>query len=152
MEEEIPLEDLKVGDRVIAHQFGRPGELGKTSFKGVVSDIIREPPYRFRGKRIEGVKVWLDTGRGAARDIGLNFTIGTAPQWVFVEDPAVQTKRNARSLAEILALGKDKPENGELLDGRVQDPLRKYTAEYLGLKKTAKKGGRRRRKTRKSRT
>ena len=144
MEEEIPLEDLKVGDRVIAHQFGRPGELGKTSFKGVVSDIIREPPYRFRGKQIEEVKVWLDTGRGAARDIGLNFTIGTAPPWVFVEDPAVTTKRNARSLAEISAMVKAK---GELLPHDVVGKI----ADYTGLKKTAKKGGRRRRKTRKSR-
>jgi hypothetical protein len=144
MEEEIPLEDLKVGDRVIAHQFGRPGELGKTSFKGVVSEIIREPPYRFRGKQIEEVKVWLDTGRGVARDIGLNFTIGTAPQWVFVEDPAVTTKRNARSLAEISAMVKAK---GELLPHDVVGKI----ADYTGLKKTAKKGGRRRRKTRKSR-
>jgi len=144
MEEEIPLEDLVVGDRVIAHQFGRPGEIGKTSFKGVVSEIIREPPYRFRGKQIEEVRVWLDTGRGAARDIGLNFTVGATPQWVFVEDPAVTTKRNARSLAEISAMVKAK---GELLPEDVVGKI----ADYTGLKKTAKKKGGRRRKTRKSR-
>jgi len=62
--------------------------------------------------------------------------------------PDAEIKTRARGLAEIIALGRDKPDDGELL--RVQDPLRKYTAEYLGLKKTAKKGGRRR-KTRKSR-
>jgi hypothetical protein len=144
MEEEIPLEDLVVGDRVIAHQFGRPGELGKTSFKGVVSEIIRQPPYRFRGKRVEEVTVWLDTGRGVARDIGLNFTIGSTPQWVFVEDPAATTKRNARSLAEISAFTKAK---GELLPEDVVGKI----ADYTGLKKTAKKKGGRRRKTRKSR-
>jgi hypothetical protein len=144
MEEEIPLEDLVVGDRVIAHQFGRPGEIGKTSFKGVVSEIIREPPYRFRGRRVEEVKVWLDTGRGVARDIGLNFTVGATPQWVFVEDPAATTKRNARSLAEISAMVKSK---GELLPEDVVGKI----ADYTGLKKTAKKKGGRRRKTRKSR-
>ena len=142
MEEEIPLEDLVVGDRVIAHQFGRPGELGRTSFKGVVSEIIRQPPYRFRGKRVEEVTVWLDTGRGAARDIGLNFTIGATPQWVFVEDPAVTTKRNARSLAEISAMARP------LLPHDVVGKI----ADYTGLKTTAKKKGGRRRKTRKSRT
>jgi hypothetical protein len=140
MEKEIPLEDLVVGDRVLAHQFGRPGELGKTSFKGVVSDIIREPPYRFRGKQIEEVKVWLDTGRGVARDIGLNFTIGTTPQWVFVEDPAVQTKKKARMLTELKRGKTQIPE----------DLINYELAPMLGLKKTAKKGGRRR-KTRKSR-
>ena len=144
MEEEIPLEDLVVGDRVIALQFGRPGELGKTSFKGTVSEIIRQPPYRFRGKRVEEVLVWLDTGRGVARDIGLNLTVGAeVPQWVFVEDPAATTKRNARSLAEISAMVKAK---GELLPHDVVGKI----ADYAGLKKT-KKGGRRRRKTRKSR-
>jgi len=141
MEEEIPLEDLVVGDRVIAHQFGRPGEIGKTSFKGTVSEIIRQPPYRFRGKRVEEVTVWLDTGRGVARDIGLNFTIGATPQWVFVEDPAATTKRNARSLAEISAMSRP------LLPHDVVGKI----ADYTGLKKTAKKKGGRRRKTRKSR-
>jgi hypothetical protein len=140
MEEEIPLEDLVVGDRVIAHQFGRPGEIGKTSFKGTVSEIIRQPPYRFRGKRVEEVTVWLDTGRGAARDIGLNLTVGATPQWVFAEDPAATTKRNARSLAEISAMARP------LLPHDVVGKI----ADYTGLKKTAKKGGRRR-KTRKSR-
>jgi len=57
------------------------------------------------------------------------------------------TRIESRGLAEVIAMGKDK--DGELL--RVQDPLRKYVPEFLGLKKTAKKGGRRRRKTRKSR-
>lgn len=140
MEEEIPLEDLVVGDRVIALQLGVPG---KTSFKGVVSEIIRHPPYRFRGKRVEEVTVWLDTGRGAARDIGLNLTVGAeVPQWVFLEDPAATTKRNARSLAEISAMARP------LLPHDVVGKI----ADYTGLKKTAKKKGGRRRKTRKSRT
>ena len=139
MEEEIPLEDLVVGDRVIALQFGVPG---RTSFKGVVSEIIRQPPYRFRGKRVEEVTVWLDTGRGVARDIGLNLTVGAeVPQWVFLEDPAATTKRNARSLAEISAMSRP------LLPHDVVGKI----ADYTGLKKTAKKKGGRRRKTRKSR-
>jgi hypothetical protein len=142
MEEEIPLEDLVVGDRVIALQFGVPG---RTSFKGTVSEIIRQPPYRFRGKRVEEVTVWLDTGRGVARDIGLNLTVGAeVPQWVFLEDPAATTKRNARSLAEISAMVKAK---GELLPEDVVGKI----ADFTGLKKTAKKKGGRRRKTRKSR-
>ena len=144
MEEEIPLEDLVVGDRVIAHQFGRPGELGKTSFKGTVSEIIRHPPYRFRGKRVEEVTVWLDTGRGVARDIGLNFTIGATPQWVFVEDPAVQTKKKARMLTE---LKRGKTQIPEDLINYELAPMLGLTAKTA---KAAKKGGRRR-KTRKSR-
>ena len=142
MEEEIPLEDLVVGDRVIAHQFGRPGELGKTSFKGVVSEIIREPPYRYRGKQIEEVKVWLDTGRGAARDIGLNFTIGATPQWVFVEDPAVQTKKKARMLTE---LKRGKTQIPEDLINYELAPMLELTT------KTAKKGGRKTRRRRSTR-
>jgi hypothetical protein len=134
---EIPLADLKVGDRVLAHQFGRPGELGKTSFKGVVSEIIREPPYRFRGRRVEDVKVWLDTGRGVARDIGLNFTIGTDPQWVFVEDPTIsKEEKNAVLGLAHLARRKGMPED---VEGVIKG--------YLSRKR---KGGRRR-KTRKSR-
>jgi hypothetical protein len=137
---EIPLDKLKVGDRVLAHQFGRPGELGKTSFKGTVSDIIREPPYRVRGRRVEEVKVWLDTGRGAARDIGLNFTVGTAPQWVFVEDPTVskEEKTAVLGLAHV-ARRKNLPED-------VEGVIKGYVARKTGkARRSVRKQTRRRR-------
>ena len=136
----IPLEALKVGDRVVAtQQSGRPGS---TTFTGSIAEINREPPYRFRGKQIEEVTVWLDRKGGTVRDIGLNFTIGAPPQWVFTEDPAVVTKRNARSLAEVSAFVKAK---GELLPHDVVGKI----ADYTGLKETAKtKAGRRSHRTR----
>lgn len=61
-----------------------------------------------------------------------------------VDRPSVPIE--SRGLAELIVRGKD--ETGERL--RVQDPLRELVPKFLGLKET-KKGGRRRRKTRKSR-
>jgi hypothetical protein len=118
--------------------------------------VMRNPLRHLRG-RVRDLKI-------SQTNPNLRFvTVGAIPLAAAVQNPHpnhprfyrripdAEIKTRARGLAEIIALGKDKPEDGKLLDGRVQDPLRKYTAEYLGLKKTAKKGGRRRRKTRKSR-
>jgi hypothetical protein len=137
----IPLEALKVGDRVVATQ--QSGSPGSTTFTGSIAEIVRDPPYRFRGKRIEEVKVWLDRKGGTVRDIGLNFTIGAPPQWVFTEDPAVVYKKNARSLAEVSAMVKGS-EGRPLLPRELVGEIAKYT----GLKETAKtKAGRRSRRT-----
>jgi hypothetical protein len=143
---EIPLDKLKVGDRVVATLTGgQTAIVHGIAYTGTIAEINRYPTVRGQTQ----VLVWLDRQGGTTRDLGLRLTVeDRIPEWTFTEDPA-EIKKRSRSLAEIIALGRDKPENGELL--RVQDPLRKYTAEYLGLKKTAKKGGRRRRKTRKSR-
>jgi len=69
----------------------------------------------------------------------------TYNHFFLVDRPSVPIE--SRGLAELIVRGKD--ETGERL--RVQDPLRELVPKFLGLKETKKKGGRRRRKTRKSR-
>ena len=115
---EIPLADLKVGDRVVATQMG-----GNTSYTGSVAEISRN---RYRGK--EDILVWLDRKGGTAHDIGLRLRGGEdPPQWTFVEDPTVKEyKKRSRGLAEVSAFKRGIPE----------DVLNYKLAPMLGLKKT----------------
>jgi hypothetical protein len=126
---EIPLMNLKIGDRVIATQIG-----GNTSFTGTVSHINRYPPYRGETEVI----VWLDRAGGTRRDIGLRFTAeDETHQWTFREDPAVTKEEKAAVLGLAhVARRKNLPED---VEGVIKGFLTRKT-----------KGGRRR-KTRKSR-
>jgi hypothetical protein len=127
---EISLDDLKVGTPVIATQIG-----GNTIYKGLVKEV-RWYPTKY-GKT--EVIVWIDRVGGKGR-LGLRLTAeDETPQWTFRKDSDEMAKY-AQSLAEVSV---SKPEIPE-------DILEHKVAPLLGLKKTAKKGGRRR-KTRKSR-
>ena len=117
---EIPLADLKVGDRVVATQMG-----GNTHYTGSIVEINRN---RYRGQ--EDILVWLDRKGGTAHDIGLRLRGGEdPPQWTFTEDPTVKEyKKKARGLAEVAAFKRQVPE----------DILQHELAPMLGLKKTGK--------------
>ena len=119
---EIPLADLKVGDRVIATQLG-----GNTSYTGSISEVQWDPPYRGQ----QNVLVWLDREGGKGR-IGLRLRVGEdPPQWTFREDTRIKEERaNIRGLA-LVARRKNLPED-------VEGVIKGYVA-----RKTAKKGGRR---------
>jgi hypothetical protein len=132
---EISLDDLKVGPTLITATETN----GTASYTGTVSDI-KWYPTQFG---TTDVYVWMDRGEGTKHDVGLRLTYEEdPPMWTFRKN-VNEVNRRARGLAEVSAFKRNVPE--EIFDSKV--------APMLGLKKTAKKGGRktRRRKTRKSR-
>jgi hypothetical protein len=128
---EIPLDKLKVGDRVIATQIG-----GNTSYTGTIAEIRMFP--RYRGKT--EVLIWLLRSEGKGR-IGFNLTVeDTTPQWTFREDPAVakEEKDAVLGLAHV-ARRKNLPED-------VEGVIKGYVARKTGkARRSVRKQTRRRR-------
>jgi hypothetical protein len=134
---EIPLDKLKVGDRVVATLTGgfRQPIVHGVAYTGTIAEIQRFPTDRRRGKT--QVIVWLDRAGGIAHDLGLRLTVeDETPEWTFTEDPAFTEEKTAVLGLAHVARRKNLPED---VEGVVKG--------YL----TRKRKGGRRRKTRKSR-
>jgi hypothetical protein len=128
---EIPLADLKVGDRVIATQIG-----GNTSYTGTIADIKRYPQQYGKSE----VLVWLLRSEGKGR-IGLRLTVeDRTPQWTFREDPAVAKEEKAAVLGLAhVARRKNLPED-------VEGVIKGYVARKTGkARRSVRKQTRRRR-------